>query len=274
MASNRNFTNFRAVYDDLTDEVARARPQFMADHIDNWFALIDETPMVLDVVRALEASVGFDRYDFMNRIKPSSAAMPSPPPLGRKGGPLAWPANRDKRLGLQLEVFREIAKRNLSVVDFGRKFIEGADEKEAAKLAIEQAFSPMARDLRRRLEASLGDREDLTVPASDRLVKLDHNSAAYTEATDALAELEETLRGTNDFGDVEEKEQRIAEVSAARRVLQAVRVRVEPVVTLLQPIAIQFGTKLKDTLLGMAVSKAMGAVGTLIGYVFKAVIGG
>jgi hypothetical protein len=273
MATNRNFTNFRAVYDDLTDEVTRSRPQFMADHIDNWFALIDETPMVSDVVKRLEASVGFDRYDFMNRVKSSSVVLP-PPPVGKKIGPLAWPAHRDKRLGLQLEVFREISKRNLSVVDFGKKFIEGADDKEAAKLAIEQVFSPMARDLRRRLEASIGDSEDLTIPASDRLVKLDHNSAAYTEATDALAELEEALRGTNDFGDVEEKEQRIAEVSAARRVLEAVRVRVEPIVALLQPIAVQFGTKLKDTLLGIAVGKAMGAVGALIGYAFKAVIGG
>jgi hypothetical protein len=244
MATNRNFTNFRAVYDDLTDEVARARPQFMADHVDNWFALIDETPMVRDVVKTLETSVGFDRYEFINRLKASDSITLPPPPPGRPRGPLVWPADRDKRLGLQLEVFREISKRHLSVVDFGKKFIEGADDKEAGKLAIEQVFSPMARDLRRRLEAGLGDREDLTIPASDRLVKLDHNSAAYTEAMDALAGLEEALRGTNDFGDVEEKEQRVAEVSAARRVLQAVRVRVEPLVSLLQPLVIQFWTKL------------------------------
>jgi hypothetical protein len=274
MAINGSLTSFRAVYDELTEEVIRSRAQFLADHLDNWFEFINETPAVLEFVKRVEGSVGLEQYDFFNRIRASNTLPPPPSPLGsRPKGPLVWPAEHDKRLGLQLMVFREIAKRRLSVTEFGTKFIEGVDANEAPKQVVEQVFSPMARDLRRRLEASLADREDLTIPAADRMVKLDHNSAAYSGAIDALEELEEVLRGTNDFGDVEEKEERIAEVSATRRVLQALRVRVEPIVSLLQPIILQFGTKLKDTLVGIAVTKVMTAVGALIGYVFKAIVG-
>ena len=65
------------------------------------------------------------------------------------------------------------------------------------------------------------------VPASDRVVLIDHNSAGYRETEEALDNLEHGLQSTNDFlGVPQEKEQFVAEVSAARRLLQAVRVRI------------------------------------------------
>jgi hypothetical protein len=204
MATNRNFTNFRAIYDELTDEVMRASPQFLPDHLDSWFALIDETPGVQDIVRRFENSPGIEQYEFMNRLKPSIVNRPLPSP-GRPTGPLQWPTDREKRLGMQLKVFREIAKRMLSVTDFGTAFIEGVKPPEAPKLAVDHVFSPMARELRRRLEAELADREDLTVPAADRIVTLDHNSAPYAEAIEAVEKLEDALRGANDFADPQDK---------------------------------------------------------------------
>jgi hypothetical protein len=274
MATNRNFTNFRAVYDDLTDEVTRSRPQFLPDHLDNWFALMDETPGVRDIVRSIERSPGIEQYDFMNRLKVPKQVVPLPPlPGSRPPGPLQWPADREKRLGMQLKVFREIARRTLSVTDFGTQFIEGASAADAPKLAVEYVFSPMARELRRRLEAALADVDDAEIPASDRTVTVDHNSEAYGEAVTALEELEEAIRGANDFAEAEEKEQRIAEVSALRRVMQAVRIRIEPVVTLLKPIVVQFGTKLKDTVVGIAVNKVVGALSAVIGQVVKSLTG-
>jgi hypothetical protein len=123
----------------------------------------------------------------------------------------------------------------------------------------------MEAELRRYLEKQLA-----TVPAADRLVPLNHNSQQYTVTIEAADEVEKTIREANDFLDQEEKEQRIAEVSAVRRLLQAARVRVEAVVVLLKPLAEQARTKLRDTIVGMAINKFLALLGALIQYLWSA----
>ncbi|WP_265518993.1 hypothetical protein [Nitratireductor luteus] len=58
-------------------------------------------------------------------------------------------------------------------------------------------------DLKRRLE-------NAPVPAADRIVSLDHNSAAFKEFKAALQELEESVRTSNDLGDMSSEEVEIA----------------------------------------------------------------
>lgn len=55
-----------------------------------------------------------------------------------------------------------------------------------------------------------------------------------------MEKLEKAIWEANDFNDPLEKEQREAEVSAARRLMKAVRVRLEPLVALVKPILVQF----------------------------------
>jgi hypothetical protein len=262
MMTNRNFTNFRAIYDEMTDEVERSSPQFAADHLENWFALLDETPAVCEVVRAIESAAYLDSFRWLEQLV--KTLSPS------RDVQTSWPKGRDKRLGTQLYVFREIAKRSVKLGLFGQRFLPSIkNEDEGAKGAIEQVFLPMARDLRRRLEDTLADSDEPAVPASDRTVRLDHNSAGYTDAIEALDRLEYTLRSANDFpGDAEEQQQRATEVSAARRLFEAMWVRVEPIVALLRPLVIQFGTALKTTLVGKAVAVVVKALGVLLGYLF------
>ena len=148
MATNRNFTNFRAVYDDLTDEVVRARSQFVPDHLDNWFALIDETPGVREIVQKIESSVSLEQYQFINRLKPSRGVLPPPPPIGRSMGPLEWPADRERRLGMKLNVFREIARRKLSIADFEEAFIKIDVAEEVGGVgrpAVDHVFAALRR---------------------------------------------------------------------------------------------------------------------------------
>ena len=59
MEVDGDFANFRAVYDQLTDEVGRARYQFILDHLANWYRTLDTTPRVAATVRRLEASVDY-----------------------------------------------------------------------------------------------------------------------------------------------------------------------------------------------------------------------
>jgi hypothetical protein len=64
------------------------------------------------------------------------------------------------------------------------------------------------------------------IPASDRFVRLDHNSAAYAGAIDAGNELIQAVRESNTYSeqDSPDKEQRLAELEAGYRLLSAERV--------------------------------------------------
>lgn len=58
-----DFTNFRATFDELTDDVMRARHQFFAEHLENWFSLLDGTPQVRVIVDRLQK--GLDVKEFL-----------------------------------------------------------------------------------------------------------------------------------------------------------------------------------------------------------------
>jgi hypothetical protein len=225
-AMNRDFVNFRALYDELTDEVSRSRHQFVADHLATWFEHLDETPDVALTILRLQAGLNFQNW--YNEQLSSQGSMAG-------SGELNYPSAREKRLGMKLLLFREFAERRMEIDDFARVFVYTAgDLDDQTRGVIEQVFAPMARDLRRLLEREAEQAEG-NIPASDRVVNLTHNSVSYQEAIDALDKLEALLRETNEYEDVEDKDQRIAEVSATKRLLQASRVRVSSVLAVIAP---------------------------------------
>jgi hypothetical protein len=63
------------------------------------------------------------------------------------------------------------------------------------------------------------------IPAADRFVRLDHNSKHYRDALKDLEQLVCAIEAANNYEDTEDKEQRLAELSAGRRLLAAVRIR-------------------------------------------------
>lgn len=70
------------------------------------------------------------------------------------------------------------------------------------------------------------------IPASDRLVTLNHNEPDYLELVDAVDQAEEIIRSTNeDYGG--EKEQLLSEISLGKQLLKSLRVRVLAVTALL-----------------------------------------
>jgi hypothetical protein len=65
------------------------------------------------------------------------------------------------------------------------------------------------------------------VPASDRLVPLDHNSAPYRQVKEGLAELREELRTANDLECApEERERLLASLSAAQDLWEAAQLKI------------------------------------------------
>jgi hypothetical protein len=247
-----DFANFRAVYDDLTDEVMRSHVQFLPDHLAHWFRTLDTTSGVASKIQELQAGVDFDSWKA--ELETSMRTERS----------LPWPKEPEKRLAMQLMLFRSAAESGNgdSIAGYGWHFIPSGDNNfnNSARRFIDQVFRPMAAELRRYLE-----KEAATVPASDRVVTLDHNSPKYRAATDALETLEDAITETNDYPDAEDKEQKISEISAARRLLQAVRVRVAAIGTLLATGLLYLATTFVNTGIGQAAKFAWEQIVALLG---------
>jgi hypothetical protein len=74
------------------------------------------------------------------------------------------------------------------------------------------------------------------IPAADRTVTLGHNSTEQKAVLEKVDNLINAVQETNEFpGSEDEKEQTLAELSAARRLLEATRVRIDAIKTTLQP---------------------------------------
>jgi hypothetical protein len=253
-----DFTNFRAVYDELTDAVSRARHQFLPDQLKNWFDHLDETPRVSDVIGRLQEGLDFDAWYKGTRNTGGSFVG---------SASLNWPEGKEKALGMKLLLFRAGANKKLDISEVGYTFIYVGNNINAnAQAVIEQVFMPMARELRRYLESEL-NKPEASAPASDRIVPLDHNRPDYKEAVESLDKLIKTIKEANDYP-YADKEQRVAEVSAVRVLMEADKVRTEPLVALLRPLVVQYATRLKDTLIGLAVSATVGAFVYLFGHIF------
>ena len=105
------------------------------------------------------------------------------------------------------------------------------------------------------------------VPASDRVVSLDHNSAAYKEAIAALDQVTEAARASNELGaeDPLEKERVIAELSAAKRLLESIKVSVQKVSALIGTTLLWLGSKFAEAPIGEAAMYAWNLIKPLIG---------
>jgi len=256
MAVSGDFANFRAVYDDLTGEVMRASMVFLPEHLTNWFNALDTTAAVAPVIQELQAGLDFRAWRREHEV-------------GKRLGPhkgITWPEEPEKRLGMKLLIFRAVAAGDAGyIAGLAHAYIPSSDSniERSAKRFIDQVFRPMASELRNYLEQKASG-----APAADRTVPLNHNNPDYREMIGAADELERTIAEANDFESVEEKGQRVAEVSATKRLLQAARVRVAAVIELLRPLAEQVKGKLKDTLIAMVVLKFLALLGQLIGYIW------
>src|SRR6266436_2192192 len=97
MEVDGDFANFRAVYDELTDEVDRARYTFLPDHIENWFRTLDTTPRVSEIIKRLQEGVDYREWrDALTR-----SAIPTN---------FNWPKDPEQALGIKLSLFRNFIR--------------------------------------------------------------------------------------------------------------------------------------------------------------------
>ena len=108
----------------------------------------------------------------------------------------------------------------------------------------------------------------VTVPASNRFVELDHNSAAYQEAVAAGDELIQAVRESNAYTDTDsaDKEHRLAELEAGYRLLRAPRVNAATAKAILTGVLTYLITKFADQPIGDLAKVAWSALKTLFGF--------
>ena len=250
-------------YDDLVDTIAGANHQLYQESLARWFSLIDKTPMFARVVSALKSRNDFDSWyrELQARQKGH----------GLGATQLNLPSDLDASIGMQITLFRRMANKDISAVRFAHVFIAPGDSNLDSNVAelSQQLFVPMARSLRRRLErAQLSGIDvdlELTAPASDRVVDLDHNAPEYDKLIQALGDVEQALSQSNDYDDQIDKEQRIAEISAGRELLKATRARAEALIAVIFRALSYLAKKFVDVAIGIAATAALALLGKLTG---------
>ena len=246
-----NISAFLNVYDELRLNLIGARYEFIPEHLRSWFEHLDETPGVAQLIQNLQH--GLDLLEWYEAAKQTY--------LDPDGAKLRWPKERDKAVGMKLLLLRAFATEKIDVAEFGAMFIPSGESLNLnASAVMNQIFSPFAGELRRSLERHLSG-----IPASDRTVRLDHNTSEYREADEALEQVERALKGVNDYPDPEDKEQKIAEVAAARKLLTAIRIRPAAVWGLIGSGLTYLAATFLNTGLGQAAKLAWEKIGALIG---------
>jgi len=250
-------------YDSLTADVARSRYEFFTTSLKRWFSFLDSASQFARIVlQQLDAGIEFKPW--YQRCAQTGGSM-----VG--SAKLDWPSDSRKYLGLRLALCRAFAQGDISLYDFASTFLYRENDFDVmASDVISQIFTPMSGELRRYLKRELARQiSEVTyvAPASDRVVRLDHNSAEYRDASDALARVERAVQEANDYEDAEDKEQRVAELSAGQRLLQSARVRVDAVVTVLKPTLTYLTRQFADKAIGILAGAALLALARLLGLV-------
>jgi hypothetical protein len=241
---------FLDLYRDLASEVEQAHYEFLPERLSRWFNLLDTTPGVAEITRRLETQGEVDYNPWQVNLQ-ASRELPRP-----------WHPEADRAMGIRFVLFRFFSTHSPEEISaFGFEHFGRSNDLDAnAHAVIAQIFMPMTRDLRRYL-----DREATTgIPASDRVVKLDHNQTSYREVQASLEKLERAIRELNDYPDTDDREQRIAEVSAAQRLMKAPRIG-ERAVAFIKASLTYLGKRFADVSIGETIGTLLPLLAALIG---------
>jgi hypothetical protein len=265
---------FFSEYESIATDVAGSMHQFFVGNLQRWLDLIDDTPEVSDIVSAIEEKIDLDTWIKKYTIDHQ----------GIGDGQVKWPTDRKARLGAQLSLFRAFARGDIEAYTFAMNFISTSTTNinDMTSVVARQVFLPMVNDLKRYIDRewpAIEPQSALTefatnaaksIPAADRNVPLDHNSAAYTEVIAALDRVASAIREANYYPDEDDKEQKQSEISAGQALLKSHRIDVRKLMIVLGSPLRQFIDKFRDTALGHVASTAWDALSSLFGALWHA----
>lgn len=250
------FKAFFEDFDDATSDVKKSTQSTFETNLERWFEVLEENLELVAIVDHLESSIDF--YSWFDGVSLSSEGM-------NESGQIRWPSGSSSRLAMQVAFMRAVLKGQPSYVDVSHAFFAADRNNQMIDATCTHIFNPAARDLRKYLARYTDDsNSERNIPASDRVVKIDHNSSGYEEALLSLDSVEMALQAVNDIDPVE-KEQRVAEIKAGRSLLQATQARAESIISVLYKSLKYITKKFTDHYLGAAAAGALTLIGRLTG---------
>lgn len=220
---DRKTARFFETYDDAAHRLYRARYEDFSRYLRSWLENLDTAPSILGVeIRRLRSIQDFSDVEVNVMVKPRGMVG---------SGRLNWSDDFETRAAGHLALLRELAFADLDPSSFAFDYFYAGDNNitRTVQEMAQHLFEPHAVELRRHLEAIADDEEDLpTVPASDRVVSLDHNSAAFREVVSSIEVVEERLRENNELLP-DEKARIHLELRSGVDLLKAPRTRLETI---------------------------------------------
>jgi hypothetical protein len=247
-------------YDGAVSDAAQAVYQQFNGELVRWLELVEHD----DRTAAILASLGenLNRAAWIQRYG-------SPGMLVGDGGSITWPTGKEDRLGAQLDLFRIFARQEWDPIEFSLHALRSATTNLNAMTqnVVRQIFQPMARDLRRYLDQNWTIKPNAQIaPASDRIVRLDHNSDPYREAIESLNRVRDAVAAQNDYADEGDKGQRLAELDASKVLFAAPQVNLSVARALTVRTLKYLGEKFLEGTVHVLVEAALVALVALLGF--------
>lgn len=254
------FDEFEEEYDDLVHSISSSGCQTYEIRLNDWFSFLDSSPISSSRIKKLEAS--FDFHEWYSKGKESVGGM-----VG--SGELQWATDRTHRLAQLLDLFRHFSVEEGAFIDFSTKFFFAGTRYDDMVLKINvELFEPFSRDLLRDIRRHIDD--DVLDDANYRpgqIAILDHSRKEYDKVIESLRRIEVEVKKSNEIGsDIpEEKERLLAEISAGRRLLEAVHVRIDAVKSVLVAALQWLAEHYANAIVGVLAAATLGAIASLLG---------
>ena len=257
---NRKIERFFDEYDEIGHRLSMAHERDFVRVLRTWFACLDEAPDIISSeIRRLEALQSWDTVE-SEVVKTGRRMVGS--------GRLEWPDEKEYRLGGQLLLLRKLASEEIQVMNFSlHYFYSGVNNIDShVREMATFLFEPHAAELRRRLEDVLEDSiaDDVYVPASDRVVTLDHNEDSFRRAAAALEETLACLRENNEM-DPDDKARIELELESGLKLIKGPKTRIQAAGVVLVGALKWLVDRFASSMVGIAAAKAFTAVRVVLG---------
>jgi hypothetical protein len=255
-----SFETFLHDYEDRVDDLRRSDWTSLSLYLSDWLDLLDNAPQSYAVIKDLDG-----KCDFKTWFAEAQASKGSMVGTGR----LNWSRDRTIRLAQQLGLMRYLASGEDVHTNFSIDFAWASSNLNDNKYKlVDEYIEPFARDLLRHIERVRAT--ETLLPASDRVVPLDHNSPGVRELGEKLDQVERQMKASNSLKHEPELERNLAEIGAARRLFEAATVRISALTVLLVPALKWLADKATDAVIAIAI----GAIAALLASLFGITIPG